>query len=62
VPRARDVRLRLTPRCADKPNYFRTQSVGGLAKISLGFGILFGICKPVGLRLFGALGHSLAGA
>ena len=31
VPRARDVRLRLTPRCADKPNYFGTQSVGGLA-------------------------------
>jgi hypothetical protein len=31
VPRARDVRLRLTPRCADKPNYFGTQSIGGLA-------------------------------
>jgi hypothetical protein len=31
VPRARDVRLRLTPRCADKTNYFGTQSIGGLA-------------------------------
>src|SRR5262245_29670291 len=31
VPRARDVRLRLTPRCADKPNYFGSQSIGGLA-------------------------------
>ena len=30
VPRARDVRLRLTPHCADKPNYFGTVSKGGL--------------------------------
>jgi hypothetical protein len=30
VPRARDVRLRLTPRCADKPNYFGTRSTDGL--------------------------------
>jgi hypothetical protein len=31
VPRARDLRLRLTPHCADKPNYFGTQSIDGLA-------------------------------
>jgi hypothetical protein len=30
VPRGRDVRLRLTPHCADKPNYFGTVSEGGL--------------------------------
>jgi hypothetical protein len=30
VPRARDVRLRLTPHCADKPNYFGTRSTDGL--------------------------------
>jgi hypothetical protein len=39
IPRARDVRLRLTPHCADKPNYFGKVSVPGLGQVSVQDGL-----------------------